>query len=75
MKDKLKLKCECIDSEAISNLKLALIQAKSNYEDSAKIEESKAGRPTSRSMALISKAKEFHVLLSEIVKITPCPEH
>lgn len=75
MKDKIKLKCECIDSKSISNLKLALIHTKTDYENSAKIEENKDGRSTPRSVALISKAKQFHTLLSDITKITPCPEH
>lgn len=75
MKDKLKLKCECIDSETISNIKLALIHTKNDYENSAKIEECKAKKSTPRSIALISKAKQFHTLLSEIAKIKPCPEH
>lgn len=75
MEDKLKLKCECMDSAAISNLKLALIHTKTDYEDAVKIEENIAGKSTPRSLALITKAKQFHILLSEIAKIKPCPEH
>lgn len=75
MKDKIKLMCECIDSKSISNIKLALIHTKTDYENSAKIEERKAGKSTPRSIALISKAKQFHALLSEIAKIKSCPEH
>lgn len=75
MKDKLKLKCDCIDRETILNLKLALIHVKSDYENSVKIEEDKAGKSTPRSIALIAKAKQFHILLSDITKMKPCPEH
>lgn len=65
-------RCECIDQESLSDLKIAMITARDTYEDI--VEKLKGTGPEfEKSIESIEdNAKRFHMLTNEIKKIKPC---
>lgn len=65
-------RCECIDQESLSDLKIAAITARDTYEDI--VEKLKGTGPEfEKSIKSIEDStKRFHMLINEIDKIKPC---
>jgi len=60
------IRCECIDIESLSDIKLALVTARDTYQDIAM---------RLKSPELNAEAKKMNELLDEFSKIKPCPEN
>lgn len=62
-KQRIIIRCECIDRHSLANLKLALVTARDTYEDVA-----------IRFPELIAEARKIDNLINEFSKVKPCPE-
>ncbi len=65
-------RCECIDQESLSDLKIAVITARDTYEDIVKKLKGTGPEFEKSIQSIEDSAKRFHMLINEIDKIKPC---